>query len=859
MLLQSLLSDLQKLVSSSVVKFDHKAKDNETAESLRFSDIYISIMEGSDKFSSYPSFDTAAVINAGLDYFNPMEDLGQGFGITTSYEITIPIGGLPAGTYWISTNDNSYSFTIPNFINDTDRIVIAGDVDRYTRNVTWFAYYRAHDTANEDFIPYPAYIGTKDGTELKTKPSVIVDVTYSAAELATNKNLIPANKRSDVVAAQRIITKESYKTDGDLNNYYRMLSGFPDIGMPGLYLIDAEYSMIGIVDEDKKVPIHQLSSAAINRLIALGVIDIYKNKYPEYKYLDFIGDGKIDPLFARQSRPFSLLRTTSDVPSSLYDLFHKLYDQNRDYVMNVVYNRDLYTSYEMYDNFMGLVIMIMTIQRVISSTIKKAIQRDLYDWTFIKNLYASYNIPFIEDLSMDTHVLLTKNFNKLLQYKATDKVIFDICSLMGHPEISVEKYFLVKKQKYDSNGRPIIDESNRNNQYDLYFQAVDLDEDNVAIALQNKTNTLSYEEVTGDDPYWWDSGNLRNTILEKEFNFIESKYISLNIMYNMTDMLFNVAYAFRLVLDKKDDIEDNGLVISLPKITADKDFNLFNVMVFLIAVTSFSNGFTGNIPSPETISHIYGFNFDIPTVTLIKNLVDENRTKLSSSVVEYFDNIIITSPTMSESFTITNLDDVDKLFTNIKELRDILVDTMYTTQSTEEYYICKQIYDTILTTENVTSMFNVDGIQYTTYGSYIRANEPLLYQYIDPTSTEYTVSDRNTVIEHVLAQLEASIPSFDGLAASVTDINPIYNAIITLIKFFKSYTIDVHSFNIWYLMNDKYFNHIKMISKIGHIDSKLWTKSHINSLYFDQGYIESSISGNDTVMKKESYKLIYSD
>ena len=806
MVLQSLLSDIEKLVSSSVVKFDQKAKKYETSVSARFADIYSSMFARTDTYETYDAFD-------------------------------ISVMRLSAKMIWnLENKDPNSIFNI---------------LDPET---------------------LPRATGINDAAEESSTPS---RRRYTIGELAANPSLIPetpAMYRDIILSLQRNYIRNQYNTRGDLNNYYRELSGFPNLESSPIYLTDDEYIALGITESDDKVPIHSLSSSNINKIKNNGILDKYKALYPDQTYLNNIGTDAIDALSARQAKNFTLLKTTSEVPSTVYDLFHTLYAQNRDYVMHVIYNRDMYHNYEMYDNFIGLIIMIMTIQRMISSCFKKAIQRDLYDWTFIKNLYASYNIPFLEDLSLEQHVILTKNFNRLLQYKGTDKVLFDICSLFGTDEITINKYYLVKDQKTDDDGNPIISD-NPDEQYNLQFRAVNLAEENVHLAIQNSTNTLSYSEVVEDDPYWWDSGDLKNTILEKEFNYIESKYISLSVMYKATEMMLDSVYAFRLILDKGEDIrKSQQLTISLPRITSDKRFNLFDIMVFLIAITCRNNGFigqtldeshsydfyVGNVPTAIEIAHVYGFNFDETAIKSIQTLVNDNENILDKDVVNYFNAIEATYGGMG-----TNVD-VSELYANIKGLRDALANAIFKTQSTEDYYIYKQIHNILLTEESTSSMFTVDGVTYPTYASYIEAVDPDLYAYIDPNS-QYTSGDRNTILEHVLAQLEESVESFGVLNYTVSNTPAIYNAIMDLIRFFKSYTVDIHTFNIIYLLDDKFFNTIKMIDKMGLLDSTMWTKSYINGSYADQAYINVKECHNDnihardniTVHDNESDSIIY--
>ena len=47
--------------------------------------------------------------------------------------------------------------------------------------------------------------------------------------------------------------------------------------------------------------------------------------------------------------------------------------------MSTIYNKTLASRYDLYDNYIAMCIMIMTVQRLIVDTIKTAIDRDFYD------------------------------------------------------------------------------------------------------------------------------------------------------------------------------------------------------------------------------------------------------------------------------------------------------------------------------------------------------------------------------------------------------------------------------------------------------------------------------------------------
>ncbi len=476
MILTSIMKDLKKLVLGVEVKYSRKAKEAETIESLRASDMYIEAMYGTDTYHSYTNFDIEAIENAGLTYPD-----------------------------------------------------------------------------------------------------------YDPIELSEDKTKIPLNKRNDVVSEQRKIIIRDYV---ELNEYYRVLIGLPPLSHTesDFIYVDNEIATEHLIPSD--IPIHQLSDDDLFILESIGYLDKIVSENPDKPYLSHLGlSNRVDLLLAREnSSNFSILKShKSDVPESFYSEFLSIYEQSREYFTTIIYIPEYSESYELYDNFIALCIMIMTIQRMLANSVKYGIQRDYFDWSFIQALYESYHVPLTDNVPIEYHVTLIKNLNNLLRYKSTDKVLFDICSLLGYERINIYEYYLVKEHKLDENENPVfyykesVDENgnivlveDKERMYDLYFQSTNIAERNVTLAMNDTSNKLDYRQVIINDPYWWDDDELRDVMYNNDFNFEETKYLSLTMMYKMTEMLFEITYSLRMILDKKD--EENSIRLILPKLNPDKEF-----------------------------------------------------------------------------------------------------------------------------------------------------------------------------------------------------------------------------------------------------------------------------------------------
>lgn len=677
----------------------------------------------------------------------------------------------------------------------------------------------------------------------------LVEPKYTFEEILSfvdNKYNIPYNERESVMNAKR---KKIISEFVEENNYYRELNGKPNLDDTKLFKLSAEdAALYGVVitDDIKDLYIHEYSDDILYALQQSGYIDKLILENPDKKYLNYLGYNKIDIVTARAANNLSIIKISKDVPDNFYNQFVTVYEQNREYFMTTIYNQDYSSQYDMYDNFIGLCIMIMTIQRIISLAFKSGIERDFYDWQFIQNMYKMYNIPFVEDIPIEYHVTLMKNLNNLLRYKSTDKVLFDICSLLGYERIKIFQYYLVKEHKLDDNEKPIFkyikeaDEDgnpiyveDKKNMYDLYFQSVNINERNVALALTDTSNRLDYDEVIANDPYWWEDDDLKKAKYDNAFNYIETKYISLNMMYKMTEMLFEITYAFNMMQDNKDSIMD--IKIELPKVIDGEKFNLFDVLIYMIALVCKANGFKdGTITNPSKISHIYGFDFNEEQLEIIKTMILDNADKLEIDpitkqpiLLKYFSNMDATTS-----------DAVNTLFENIREFNDYIIGKMYSSKNIEEYRIYKTIFNIAMVKDVQNDVFKIDvalenGDIETrtaeTYLEYLEYSNPLLANSVKNIDK----SNATDMIEHVLSRINQEVESLQYLYIIYDASNPVFNSIVKLLRFFKSYTTDLTAFNVIYLFDSKYYNNIKLIGDIVATSSSYDAKESLNNLYGD--------------------------
>lgn len=645
------------------------------------------------------------------------------------------------------------------------------------------------------------------------------------AKYMEDKLLIPYEKREEVLQAQRRLIIKNYV---ETNNYYRCLAGLPDIDDYYDVYIDEEVCFdFGI---DPGTPIHELDDILIAKLENSGYIQQLKESYPEKKYLNYLGANKVDIITARNAMPFSILKFDKyKVSSEFYEDFTRIYEESREYFMSVIYIKDYATRYDMYDNFIAMMIMVMTIQRITAHQFKNAIERDFYDLDVIKLFFEAYNIPFVEKLSVDQYRLLTRNLNNLLRYKSTDKVIFDLCEILGFQSIEVYKLMLVKEHKLDENENPIFkykevtdDDGvtttveDYEEMYDLYFKELPIDSiDESTDMLTTTGGVVHYVDVTSADYYWWNDDELLEKIYNTEFNYIETKYMGINIMYQMSKIIFETSYALKMLQDKKDQVE--MVMVSIPKIK-DGEVNAFNLVTFILALLSKKNGFKGNIiVEPTKILSVIGFNFEADFKE-IRKFINQNSDTISPSILRYIENINARNP-----------EEINSLFNNIRGLNEFLTDKMFKSKDIKEYRLYKKLYDTLLISKNMDSMYTMKNTRAKTYLEYLHYADPFLANKIELAKDE----EIGQMLEHAVWSLQSLINDMTNVSFINDDTNSLLEPLQILINFFKSYTVDLSTFNIVYLMNDRYLNTIKVIDQLHTFNKSIDGKSNLNLRYSD--------------------------
>lgn len=620
-----------------------------------------------------------------------------------------------------------------------------------------------------------------------------------------DKEMIPRSIRSKAMSLQKNKIINNYV---EKNDYYRMLNGEPSVeDEENLDFVYVPPNSYGVPID---VPVHKLSLENINYIRGSGILDDLIKEHPDKKYLKFLQPYNISYYSARIANNFELLYAPDSTLESIAYDYKIIYAKARNYFMIGIYNKEYSKLYEYYDEFIGFSIMTMAIQRTISNMYKQGIAREFYDVQLIEYLFNSYSIPYIEELSLSYQIILAKNLNLLLTYKATNKVIYDITNLFDMGNAKIYKYYLVKNHKLDESGNPVFAEKDvideisglptgekepdYEKMYNFHFQKVNLKEKDVVAAISDTSNKVDYTSLTILDPYWVNDADLYNKLYTTKFNHIITKYMSMDIFVKLYEQMYEACHTIRMIIDNNKDFKRISITASK---VSNEPIDLYTLIIFLCAVCAKKFGLNGEIPlKGYQIANVYGFNFHNDLEKIRNDIMNntDDYALIDDTVLKYIN-----------SMGAVTLDDVNRLYQNISNLTKFVTNAMYTTKDKDVYYAYRKLYRSLLVVEDLPKVYTkADGTYASTYRELLESIRPDLVLTLDGLVTEKDMED---IVNHIFLKL-SELSTYKYLQ-SYNESDIMIEAILKLIRFFKSYTVDFVNSGLLYEFDDKYFCSIK--------------------------------------------------
>lgn len=639
------------------------------------------------------------------------------------------------------------------------------------------------------------------------------------ANCLRNKYNIPESKRAAAVKVMRQYIIDHYD---DGNNYYRMIHGMPNVGEAGIKLTEYDLPKGFVIDTTKYL--HEMNEAEGDALDELGVIDRLLIQYPKAEYLKYIGSNRVDYYKARTAFNFQLLFAPNIEFSNLHDKFLETYDQNRAYTVRAVYSDAMKYESDYYDNFIVIFIMIQTMVDIISNTYEMVIRKDAFDSRSVRYLFESFGIPYFSEIPLKYQISMVKNVNTLLRYKSTSQGMIDICSIFGFDDVRVFKYYILKDRKMDKDGNfikatkqienergEIVTVPDNMKMYDLKFIKVPL-KDKVDPYLKAVEDYLDYDPIALGDPYWngeREHNELKEAILDREFSYAYSKYISIDNVYDLAKLSFEMPYFINMLLDNV--YLEDLLTLDVPYLSNRVSFKVSHLFCFLFALGYAYKNIADDIMDTQgKVLHILGFNFKADLTALGAYLKENLLTPELAGIADF------TIPKSS----ILSFNQLLEIFTKNSKVFYHLRDQMVHADNKRIYDIYKTLYESLMIIEYSTDFFKLpDGTIAKTYTDYLQVYSSELYLWIIRARNTQPEEDRlkliGDLIDNVIYALDQYIDStkfrYLYYFLPTTSVDAIKQYISKVIDFFKSYKVTLLSLNTIYVFDDKFDNKIDII------------------------------------------------
>lgn len=676
--------------------------------------------------------------------------------------------------------------------------------------------------------------------------------------IQSDKFLIPDALRDKVVELKR---KEIIANYEEKNNYYRALLGLPDIDDNFIYLDPDVLVSYGYYDDskedyenenyDKLTPLHLLPRNVLETMDNTGYLselyDEYNDDTYHAEYIRHLGNRKVDILQARTATQYELLYVPRVENASRFSKdFATYYEEARQYFLNQIYNNHYNAEYDFYEAYIGFFILVMAIQRTINSMFEVMVERDFYDVETCRMFLEAYGVPFIESFTFNQQLTLVKNLNILLMEKCTTRVLYDILSLLEYDKYDLTKYLLVKQHKMvqetetsepkpvfiyrtilSEDGEPIY-ELDKSAIYDYYFVGVDMNDTDVTLSELSEANSQSYQSLTEDDVYWIEDDELIEKLQNDEINYVETKYTNVTITIRMYQMMFEHIYLQKMICDKGSETSKINVELSL---ISESPISILEVEVLLICLLCKHNGLSPDLLiSPSKQLAVLGFNFEADFEAIRQEVLSHPKI-YSEKLADYIKNINFTS-----------VADINEMYGNVKALYELLVEGMETTQSEQVYHAYRKLYQTLMITDVHNEVFALpDGSIPETYMDWLNIYNHSLYNYMNSVTKDESIDKINYITTKMIAWF-TNTKYLNYL--NPIDLTVIKN-LIKMLRWFKSYTMDIKQLDVIYLFDSKYHNLMKMLGR-------LWFHASATIHETDIGYHEWVLSLKEWVRIKEN-------
>ncbi len=628
---------------------------------------------------------------------------------------------------------------------------------------------------------------------------------------AADKNKIPESLRNTVVAEYQTALCSTNPATGRLgyetadgwvsvydeqNDYYRNLNGLPGIN-------DTDYIYNSDPRWPTNIPIHLMNLIDRLEMEDAGVLDQMLIEHPKAKYLKYCGSKMIDIYKARTAGRFEILWRNSINSSTLEEDFDAVYLSCCNLINSVYYTEAFKKTNNLYENFLAMCVLFMTIQTMQYHYLSVDVIRDFYDTESIKYVYDSYSVPFYNEIPLEYHRKIVKNINKLISYKGSSQVFFNLFDIFD-TNMTIYSYYLTKVHKFnedgnpsfimetDEDGNPVLSPKN----YEIAFSRGEIYAD-PALSVADPINKSDYTIITTSDPYWIDDYNTQKTLNDATFNFNETKYIGVQTSFDLIKIAYENAYLFKMITDNKD-ITD---VLTLNWIDMGISASILDIFIYLAALICKFYGYDGLISAnlPYTAA-LLGYDFQA-NATIIKDTINNNPyLRMNEQLKDKIRNMVI-----------TDTNSVNTVFSNMQEIESMIISGFINASSREEFNAYRELYNTLMTSKIIDEVYADDsGKAAESFSSLLRYQSPDLYSRLISIAEEDIEAELTVLVD----KIDSFITSLKYAPHSLgMESSNLIDNLFRILRFFKSAKAEIIGYNVVYQISTRGINFFKLMDK----------------------------------------------
>ncbi|MGL5315682.1 MAG: hypothetical protein ACRC92_20675 [Peptostreptococcaceae bacterium] len=621
------------------------------------------------------------------------------------------------------------------------------------------------------------------------------EYTYTAVQVArmiprlsaAEVNSIVANPRNgyDILHTEEINRllwvkrSDLIKGYNELNNYYRMLLGLPDLDTPPENFIYVEDG----------IPIHELSVGDINMMKYTGELDIIIANHPgkEYRYLKHLGKN-ISAFQAREARQFEILFLENTEDCRRY---RKFYNEERKSFMRTYTSKHLNTTTDFNEAYELNCIKFMALVNMEISDYAPIVNKNSYTVDEAVDRWKEFGLSFPKDMPQAYRNTTTFVLNYLSLFKGTNYVM-EFISERLFTGLKLYKYYITKKPKQNLT-YPIPDDTNPWEIYDVEFILKPYNSF-ITDITDSEDKVLTYADVVERDPKWRDSEELKRAVFSEDFSYVESKYLGLNFYVDLERFSMDFSTMINIMLNNKEILKKIEVYFASTG-TNEKFFDMF---IYFLALFGYLLERI-SVVDPNTMdkykyTHLYGFN--VPSdmeqfrVQFIKFFINTPYKRLLND----FPKAITDNDSFIEM--VCKMDDQIRILEKFDEL--IFLCTNH--QDSEFIQRLTKLVTLVRANPKVLDMndFTVDGKSYV---QYLEETNPILYSaytYLLSVGIEQNFTmEFDNVIQILIEALEdanGTGPNVIKLQNLLNDssvfVNGINKYLLFILKTFKSYSSD---------------------------------------------------------------------